>query len=206
MNRLDKLKQAWQAQRCFEVGADPDTLLKVNRLGRQFELLADVIIVSFFTYLVISTLWWVFGDFPRKWPQLIYAAGAAWVAGFMLFDRWRRRRKIGKYDESMLAHVEWSIQEIQHRMWLDRCMAWWYVLPLALGCMIPPVISFAIGYLNKPDWAPLGSLLGQLVSFAILFFLIYLFLRFAVRLGLNRRQQELDALQALRESLLNAEE
>ena len=110
----------------------------------------DISVISFFLCVGVFMLWSAFRDIQKDWPWLIYAASVAWVVGYILFNRWRRRRDAAHYDEPLLAHVEWSIKDIEHQMWLDRYSLWWYILPIALGCMIPPVLFFAMEYSKRP--------------------------------------------------------
>ena len=128
------------------------------------------------------------------------------MVGYILFNRWRRRRHAAHYDEPLLAHVEWSIKDIEHQMWLDRYSLWWYILPIALGCMIPPVLFFAMDYSKRPLLDSLMPLLGTEVVFVATFTFVYLVMKFGVRIADEKRRQELQALRALRESLLNTEE
>ena len=72
------------------------------------------------------------------------------MVGYVLFDRWRRRRDAAHYDEPLLAHVEGAIKEVEHQKWLSGNTLWWYILPIALGCMIPPVLFFAKDYGKRP--------------------------------------------------------
>jgi uncharacterized membrane protein len=92
-------------------------------------------------------------------------------------------------------------------MWLDRYSPWWYVLPIALGCMIPPVLLFAMDYNStRPLLHRLIPLLVTLGGFAAVFTFVHLVMKYARRMGRESRRHELQALRALRESLLNAEE
>jgi hypothetical protein len=95
-------------------------------------------------------------------------------------------------------------------MWQDRYTFWWYTLPIALGCMIPPTISFVMDYIRKPEWgllfAGLFTLLFTLGFFAAVFIFVHLVIKNGTRVGNEARRQELQALRALRESLLNTEE
>jgi hypothetical protein len=90
-------------------------------------------------------LGWAFRDIQKDWPWLIYTASLAWVVGYVLFDRWRRRRDAVHHDEPLLAHVEGAIKEVEHQKWLSGNTLWWYILPIALGCMIPAGSFFRNG-------------------------------------------------------------
>ncbi len=76
--------------------------------------------------------------------------------------------------------------------------------------MIPPVIFFAMDYGRNPGWGALfDSLFALLVLegvFAASFIFVHLVMKNAGRSGLEGQRQELQALRALRETLLNSEE
>ena len=206
MSFLDRLQQAWQCQPGATLGMNPDQLLKVARHERRVQVWVDISVISFFLGVGIFMLWSAFRDIQKDWPWLISAASCAWVAAYILFDRWLRGRDTAHYDESVFAHVEWSIKDIEHRMWMDRYTPWWYILPIALGCMIPPVLLFAMDYSKRPL---LDSLIPMLVTegvFAATFIFVYLVMKYGRRIGLEKCHRELQALRALRESLLNTEE
>ena len=146
-----------------------------------------------------------FRDIHQEWPWLIYVAGVAWVVSYMLLNRWRRRRDAAQYDQTMLAHVEQSIQEIEHRMWMDRYSLWWYVLPVALGCTLPPVLLFAMHFSKDHRWGRILLLLCTLGVFVAIFVFVHLAMKYGVRRDLERVVKNFRRFGALRESLLNAE-
>jgi hypothetical protein len=205
-NFLDKLQQAWQSQCSKPVDVNPDQLLNAVRLGRRVDFWTDIGIVLFFSCCGAGMLGRAFRDIQKDWPWLIYTAGLAWVVGYVLFNRWRRRRDAAHYGEPLLPHVEWSIKDIEHQMWLDRYSLWWYILPIALGCMIPPLLFFAMEHSQRPLLDSLFPLLFTEGVFATTFIFVYLVMKFGVRRANEKRRQELQALRALRESLLNTEE
>jgi hypothetical protein len=205
-NLLDRLQQAWQSQCSKPIDVQPDQLLKTARHGRRAYFWVDVFVIFVLLCVGAGMLWTAFRDIHKDWPWLIYVASDAWVVGYIVFNRWRQRRHAAHYDESVLAHVEWSIKDIEHRMRLERSQAWWYVLPLALGCMIPPVVFFATDHSKRPLFDSLTPLLSIEGAFAATFIFIYLVLKYAVRAASRKHRQELEALRALRESLLTTEE
>ncbi|HUQ69042.1 MAG TPA: hypothetical protein VM165_05940 [Planctomycetaceae bacterium] len=209
-NLLDRLQQAWQSQRSQPIDVEPDQLLKVVRLELRGYFWADMTVILVFVSVGAGMVAWAFRDIQQEWPWLIYSACLALVVGFILFNRWRRRRHAAHYDEPLLAHVEGSIKDIEHQMWLDRYSLWWYILPTALACMIPPAMTFAMEYRRNPGWGALfGLLLALLVTegfFAALFCFIHWSMKRLGRVGLERQRQELQALRALRETLLETEE
>ena len=181
-------------------------MLKAVRLEQRAHFWSDTFVISVFVGVGAYMLWSAFWDIRQGWPWLISVASDAWVVGYILFNRWRRRRDATRYDQTMLAHVERSIKDIEHRMWLDRYALWWYVLPIALGCMLPPVLFFAVHYRSDHKWGSVVLLLFTLGVFAAVCIFVHLAMKYGVRMGLEGRRQELRALRALRESLLNTGE
>jgi hypothetical protein len=202
----EKLQHAWQSQTCGTIGTNPDLLLKVARLERRIYLGVDMFLIAVFLYVGVFMLGAAFRDIQKDWPWLISVVSDVWLVGYILFDRWRRRREATHSDETVLAHVERSIKEIEHRMRQDRYSFWWYLLPIALGCMIPPIFFFAMQYGQRPLLDSLTHWLMIEGFFAAIFIFAYLVVEFGRRMGLERQLQELEALRALRETLLNAED
>ena len=202
----DRLQQAWQSQPTGTLEVSPDQLLKRVRLERRAAFGVDIFVISILLIVGISMSVWAWRDIHKDWPWLIYSLSDAWVVGFILFSQWRRRRHAGHYEEPLLAHVEWSIKDIEHRMLQDRRSFWWYVLPIALGCMIPPTLVFAMDYSRNPEWGRLFALLFTLGGFAAVFTFVHVAMKYGRRMSDAGRRQELEALRALRETLLNTEE
>jgi len=220
MNQFERLQQAWQSQRCKPLDISPDHFLKMPRhlllmtarIERWAHFVLDMIVVVLLLIPGTRMLWSI-RNIQKDWPWIIYCACIAWVVGFMLLNHWRRRRHAPRYDEPMLAHVEWSIKEIEYRMWQDRHTFWWYILPLALGCMIPTAISIAmIGFPEVHDWPSLIVLLFTLLFALGVFAAIFAFVHWVImsvqrmRPVVEARRRELEALRTLRETLLNPEE
>jgi hypothetical protein len=207
MNFLDKFQQAWQSQCNKPVDINPDQLLKVANIERHAYFWVDMLLVSFFFFDMVFMLWSAFRkDIDQNWPWVISAASSLWVLGYVVFNRWRQRRHAAQYDESVLAHVEWSIKEAEHRMWQDRFTFWWYILPIALGCMIPPAVFFAMQCGKRPLLDALIPFVMTEVVFAGVMIFVHLVMKYGQRAGLVGQRQKLAALRTLRETLLNAGE
>jgi hypothetical protein len=202
----EELQQAWQSQTCGTIGTNPNLSLKVARLERRIDLAVDMFLIAVFLCVGVFMLGAALRDIQKDWPWLISVASDIWVVGYILFNRWRRRREATHFDETMLAHVERSIKEIEHRMRQDRYSFWWYLLPIALACMIPPVFFFAMEYGQRPLSDSLTSWLMTEGFFGGIFIVVYLVMEFGRRMGLKRQLQELEALRALRDTLLDAED
>lgn len=203
--KLGKLQEAWQSQCDKRIDVNPDQMLMAARLERKVYFWCDVGLIAFFLILMVYFAWPANRNFHKDWPWLISAASGAWVAGFILFDRWSQRRRTAQYDDSVLAHVERSIRDIEHRIWLDRFNLWWYTLPIALGCMIPPVIFFAMEIAKRPLVESLMPLLITESVFGAIFYFVYWSMKRAAHIGIEGRRKQLQAFQALRVSLLNEE-
>jgi hypothetical protein len=205
-NFLEKLQQAWQSQCSKPLDVNPGQLLKTARLERRayfwIDMFVILVLLSVGAWMLRST----FRDIQKEWPWLIYSASDVWVVWYILLNRWRRRGHAAHYDEPLLSHVEWSIKDIEHRMWQDRHTSWWYTLPIALGCMIPPAISFVMDYIRKPEWGLLFALLVTEGMFAGIFYFVHWTIKTGMRIGHEARRKELEALRTLRETLLDIEE
>ncbi len=200
----EELQQAWQSQTCGTIGTNPNLLLKLARLERRIDIGVDMLLIAVFLCVGVFMLGAAFRDIQKDWPWLISVASDIWVVDYILFNRWRRRREAAHFDETMLAHVERSIKESEHRLRQDRYSFWWYLLPIALGCMIPPIFFFAMEYGQRPLLDSLAPWLMSEGFFAAIFIFVYLVMEFGRRMGLKRQLQELEALRALRDTLLNA--
>ncbi|MFO0946349.1 MAG: hypothetical protein U1D30_10435 [Planctomycetota bacterium] len=202
----EKMRQAWQSQSCGTIGDNPDQLLKVVRWERLAQFCVDIGMIAFFFCVSVWMCERAFRDIRQYWPWLISALGSGWVVGYITFNLWLRQRHAARFDDPLLAHVEWSIKDIEHQMWLDRWSPCWYILPLALGCMLPPILFFAMEYGERPVWEGLLPLLGTEFVFVFTFLFVYLVMQFGVRHANEKRYRELQSLRSLRENLSNASE
>ena len=209
----EKLRQVWQAQPGgSQIRIDADVLIREVRRNQQ-SFRASIFWRDFreiFVALLIAvgnSLFIVFRGIAANWPWLLLGVGALWVAGYLALDRWRQRRDAGHYDGALVWHIEQSLKDVEHQIWLLRNIFWWYLLPLALGGLIPMTYVFAIGLrreLHGPSvWSFLGLFAATAGTFIAIFYGVYLLNRHAVRRVLEPRRQE---LLAMRESLLHTEE
>src|SRR5688572_22423955 len=118
LDKLLKLQQAWQSQCNRRFDVSPDQLLKLARLERRYYFWYDAAMILFFLGMTAYFARPAYRDIHHNWPWLITTASVAWVAGYILFNR-MRRRYAPHFDESVLAHVERSITDIEHRIRLD---------------------------------------------------------------------------------------
>jgi hypothetical protein len=202
MNVLVKFQQAWQCQQKKNYVVNPDELLKTARLERRAIFLCELFVIAVLSFVGISMLGSIH-DIRKDWPWLIYTGCMAWVVGFMLFNQWRTRRRAVPLDAPMLAHVEASIKELEHRIWQDRCTFWWYTMPIALGCIVPPTIFFFIEFSRQPRISELFSWMGTVAFFMVIFAFVHVIISKGHRKTENTRRRELEALRSLRETLLS---
>jgi len=203
---LDRLQQAWQSQPDGTPEINPDRLLKAARRQRRVQFWCEILIVSIALYVGGSMSRTVFRDIQKNWPWLFVVASEAWVVGYVLFNQWRRRRDVVRNDEPLLARVEWSIQDIEDRMWLNRNSIWWCVLPLFLGLLTSVFIFGAMEYAKNPELLIPFTLLLTLGVFVATFYFCYRVMRYRWPSIEQQHRQELVKLRALRESLLNIEQ
>jgi hypothetical protein len=205
----ERLRQAWQSQPGgSQIHIDADVLIRdVRRNQQSFRttiLWRDFreILAAFCVMLVVS-LDVMLKGIQKNWPWLLLVIGAAWVVGYLLFDRWRQRRNAPRYEGALSSHVEQSLKDVEHQIWLLRNVFWWYLLPLALGGLIPNLYFLARDLGTRELQAILVPFVRNTGIFLAVLYGAYLLNQYAVRTGLEPRRRE---LLAIRESLLSTEE
>lgn len=121
------------------------------------------------------------------WSWLLVAASCAWVAGFMLVDRIRHRKRWPHREDTIKACAESTLAEITHQIWLLKNVFWWYLLP-PLVAMEVVVAHIAILVRELSAFFQCQPvLLGIMIG-------VYYLNRWAVRAYLEPRRQEMEAL------------
>jgi len=200
MTSLNKLKEAWQCQSFGNLENNPDKLLSRARFERRIYVAYDLFIMVLMTGFAVSMLLSALQDIGKNWPWLIYTASIGWVAGFMLLQHMRRRR-VNNYTDTVLGHVNRSIQDVEQRIRQDQYIFWWYTFPIAFGCIVPTIITSAIDFYRTGEPGVVVGLIVTLVFFSVVFAFVHLVIKYAGRAGLQSRLKELDALRALRDTL-----
>ena len=135
----DNLKQAWQTQSSqTRLTIDAELLLEEVRRNQQYFAATifwrDVREVG--TALLLVPVWLYLGvKFSLPWTWYLTVPVLVWVAGYMLADRMRHRRQPPEPGEPLRQHVESSLAQVEHQIWLLRNVLWWYLLPLALSIL-----------------------------------------------------------------------
>ena len=125
------------------------------------------------------------------------------MAGHILVDRWRRRRQAPRFEGDLLSHIEQSLKDVEHQIWLLKNVFWWYLLPLILGALIPNVYFLVTDLATRKLRTFIGPFALSSFVFAAVFYAAYLLNQYAMRRELEPRRRE---LLELRESLLKEEE
>jgi hypothetical protein len=195
---LDELQQTWQSQPAATIRVDAEALLaQLRRNQRSFK--STLFWRDFREVAIGSAMIPVFWSAAREqgWHWLSFCAACAWIVGYILFDRWRRRGRKPAKEQSLSECLEHSLEEVEHQIWLLRNVGWWYLLPGGLAAV------FTFGWIAVTETGPLVArltmLAGGLGVFAVVYAAIYWLNQFAVRSELEPRRQE---LLAIRESLL----
>ena len=188
----DELKKAWQSQLSGQrlVFNEQVILRQVVRgqsdlRGMLFwrdvrEIGVALLLIGVFAYFYLSSA-------DRPWPLLLCAASMAWVAGFMLVDRIRHRKRHPHREDSIKACAESTLAEINHQIWLVKNVFWWYLLPP----LVTVEVLFAYVAVLVKD--PVAFLTPQLITLPIMIG-VYFLNRWAVKANLEPRRQETEAL------------
>ena len=78
---------------------------------------------------------WIFMGVRQSLPWTWYLVIPVlfWIAGFILADRLRHKRRSADPAESLRSRVSHSLEQVEHQMWLLRNLHWWYLLPIAVA-------------------------------------------------------------------------
>jgi hypothetical protein len=194
----DNFQEAWRAQSSHNrLSIDPDLLLQeVQRNQRQFAATIfwrDVREVGI--ALLMIPVWLFLGArLSLPWAWYLTVPALVWIAGFMLADRMRHKRRPPELGEPLRRHVEISLAEVEQQIWLLRNVFWWYLLPPALS-----IAAFfgQIAWLARLDgWLTALVTTILVLTVGIMFAWIYYLNQSAVRTMLEPRRQELLVLLA----------
>jgi hypothetical protein len=143
----EELKKEWQEQAAAcRITIDSTHLLnEVRRNQRHFEsalLWRDVREVGV-SLLTVSGMIYVgiymdrklapIGGFPWTWN--LCAAAMLWLAGFLVVERVRRRRRQPKPADTLRESIENGLFQVEREIWLARNVFWW-TLPVPAACLM----------------------------------------------------------------------
>jgi hypothetical protein len=192
----DELKEAWQSQASRQrLTLDAGLVLnEVRRNERQFAAIIrsrDVREVG--VALLLVPVWFYLGIKTKSpWSWYLAVPTLLWIAGFMIGDRVRQRRRQPGLGDTLRSSIERSLAQVEHQIWLLRNIFWWYLLPPGVALMIW-LAHFA--WQSRSDGLPaMASFAGVALMFGLVGWLIYWLNQYAVRKDLEPRRKELQTL------------
>jgi hypothetical protein len=192
----DNLQRAWRSQSSpGRLTINAELLLKeVHRNHRFFGAIVfwrDVREVG--VALLLVPAWIYLGTtFVLPWTWYLTVPAMIWVASFMLVDRMRHKRQSPEASDPLFQHVENSLAQVEHQIWLLRNVFWWYLLPLALS--VAAFFAQISWEVRGGGWlAALVAVLAALAGGAA-FAWVYRLNQDAVRSELIPRREELELL------------
>jgi hypothetical protein len=192
----DELKKAWQSQTSqLRLTLDAGLVLnEVRRNERQFaatiyardvrEVGVALLLVPVWIYMGIKT--------ESPWSWYLTVPTLLWIAGFMIADRVRQRRRQPGPGETLRSSIESSLAQVEHQIWLLRNVFWWYLLPPFAAMIVFPAHH---AWQTRDDGLKsLAEFAGVAFTFVLVGWFIYWLNQYAVRKDLEPRRQELQSL------------
>lgn len=198
----DDLKEAWRTQASqTRLTIDADHL--VNEVRRKQRQLAATIfwrdVREVGTALLMVPVWIYMGTkMALPWTWYLTVPVLLWIAGFMLVDRLRQKRRAVEPADTLRHHLETSLAEVDHQIWLLRNVFWWYLLPPSLSILA--FFAQVTWQMGDGGWfsalfaAVSGA--GAVLFVGLLYGGIYWLNQFVVRRELVPRRHELAVLLA----------
>jgi hypothetical protein len=192
----DELKKAWQSQTSQpRLTLDAGLVLnEVRRNERQFAAMIHCRDVREIGIALLLVPVWIFLGIKTEssWSWYLVIPTLLWVAAFMIVDRMRQRRRQRGPGDTLRGHVESSLAQVEHQIWLLRNVFWWYLLPPFAAMMIFPAHR---AWLTRDDGLKsLAEFLAVALVFALVGWFVYWLNQYAMRKQLEPRRQELQAL------------
>jgi CubicO group peptidase (beta-lactamase class C family) len=193
---FEDLQRAWQSQTASaKVAINPGLLMKeVRRNQRQFR--ATIFWRDAREVGVAFLLTWYFiqrGLRTDDWTDCLVGLACFGVGAFMVVDRLLQRRKKAETNNSLVASIESSLQQINHQIWLLKNVFWWYLLPLSAALGVSVAASC---WHERNHLARLAGWCLFVVLSLLLDWFLYWLNQTAVKKTLEPRRQELVALLA----------
>lgn len=145
------------------------------------------------TGLLLLPFWFFVGfKLAMPWTWYLMVPVLVWIAGAMLGDLVRHRRRPPEPGEPLRQSVERFKAEVERQIWLLRRIFWWYLLPPALA-----ILAFfgQIGWQTRSEgWLTALVVVGLFAVVLMVFAGVYRLNQDAVRSDLLPRRRELEAL------------
>ncbi len=193
MSSIDKLKEAWQSQSCGSLELDLGRMLSEIEFQRKKSLYSDLFVIFTLTcaalfFAVIATQ-----DILVAWPWYIATVSVLFVVVIMSRRLLATQASRGR-DASLVQHLDEAVAEAHAEIRRQLGVFWWYILPLALACMVPTFLM----YITDPLRGGLMVLIGFELFFATTFLFVYLMIRFV---GCRDREAYLKKLLEMRKRI-----
>ncbi len=194
----DELQQVWQSQmagRQLTINANV-LLQQVERNKKSFETMIfwrdfQEVGVS----LAMVPLWfWLGGKFELPWTWWLCLPALLWIAGFMIVDRIRQRRRQPKQGKPLRTCVEASLAQVEHQIWLLRNVFWWYLLPP--GAAMAAFFGDLAWGVREAGWVGELIVVGIVIVVGLVLWGVYWLNQTTVRDELEPRRRELQSLLA----------
>lgn len=194
----EEMKQAWQVQATpgglrVDAGILREELRQSRRRFAATIFWRDVREVG--VCLVLIPVWIYLGlDRSCDWTWYLMVPALLWIAGYLLADRMRSRRRPLDPGEPLRRHVEITMEQLDRQIRLLRTVFWWYLLPIILAMA---------AYLGHDAWqgrtggwwmmAAASEVSGMGVAVMIG---VYWLNQYVVRTDLEPRRHELESMLA----------
>jgi hypothetical protein len=143
--------------------------------------------------LLMVPVWIFMGiKLSHHWTWYLVIPTLLWIAGFMIVDRRRQRRKEPAPGDSLRSSIERSLAQVEHQIWLLRNIFWWYLLPPFAAMVVWP--AHLAWKMRSEILQALGLFLMVNLVFALVGCFIYWLNQYVVRKQLEPRRNELQAL------------
>jgi hypothetical protein len=201
---LDKMREIWKEEGGpSTMRVDREWLMgMVRRRQRDFNLTIlrrDVVEVS---VALFCAAFFIFCGIKSEsvWGHSVgslylLSATDLWVAGFLVVDRFRWKKRASYPPEPSTAFLDRSGSEIEHQIWLLKNVLWWYLLPPAAGilCVFVQVFLQAAWVAGETGglWVLRGTFTGAFMFTLLVFYGVYHLNQRCVRKDLEPRRHEL---------------
>ena len=142
--------------------------------------------------MAYSFFWWQIGK--RGWPLSVAIVLILGVAGFFVRDRFRARRNRVSPDAPLVVKVQADLAELCHQRRLVLKLWYWYLAPCAAAIAIQYTVLFQVA----PPWSlirdPIFILGFGVLPVLLIFWLVWILNRQALRKRIEPRLAELEKL------------
>ena len=151
------------------------------------EAVAGVIVA-----MAYSFFWWQFGKVG--WPLSVAIVLILGVAGFFVRERFRARRNRVSPDAPLVVKVQADLAELCHQRRLVLKLWYWYFAPIAAAMAIQYTVLFQMAPPGSLIRDPIFILVFGVFPGLLIFWLVWILNRQALRKRIEPRLAELEKL------------